>query len=61
MTIARISNIDSWCRCGRCGHKLFKILDKKVFGELPFIEVKCHSCKEINVVGGEKKYERKSS
>lgn len=60
MTIAKIER-DKWCRCGKCGHKLFKVLDDKIYGDVPFIEVKCHSCKEINVVKGESKNVRKSS
>jgi len=35
---------DNWARCGKCGHKLFRIVE----GEVGSIEVKCHSCKEVN-------------
>ena len=48
--VAKIDN-DKWIRCKRCGHKLGRMLEdtgdnKNVFN----IEIKCHSCKEINVV-----------
>lgn len=38
-----------WVRCKRCGHKLFKIVDRleNVKGCL---EIKCHSCKELNLI-----------
>lgn len=41
---AKIDN--EWCRCGKCGHKLFKII---WFGA-GMLEIKCSSCKTINVV-----------
>lgn len=38
---------DGWVTCGKCGHKLGRITGKT----LPAgIEIKCHSCKELNVV-----------
>lgn len=52
--IAIIDN--EWVRCRKCKHKLFRIttqMPPKVVGEslqILGIEVKCHSCKEINEV-----------
>jgi phage FluMu protein Com len=44
-----IANIEQkWCRCGCCNHKLFYIANQDA--EVPLIEIKCHSCKEINIV-----------
>ena len=40
----RIKFENGWCRCGKCGHKLFKAV-----GEIGRIEIKCSSCKEINI------------
>ena len=38
---------DSWVVCYKCGHKLGKM----VGDELPTgIEIKCHSCKTLNLV-----------
>lgn len=41
---------DGWCRCGKCGHKLFRLgdPDMKMVLRLAELEIKCHSCKEIN-------------
>ena len=38
---------DGWVVCSKCGHKL-----GRVTGNTPpsGIEIKCHSCKEINLV-----------
>lgn len=46
----------NWCRCGACSHKLFRIkrtapleeIEKAL--DLLGIEVKCHSCKAINII-----------
>lgn len=54
---------DSWARCPKCGHKLFRILDsspimievssRMIVDGVPeiredsILETKCHSCKEI--------------
>lgn len=40
---------DEWVRCGNCGHKLFKLTDRK-YQRKPekIIEIKCHSCKVLN-------------
>ena len=45
------SKIDenNWIRCGRCGHKLGKIVGVGSCDPAPAIEMKCHSCKELNV------------
>lgn len=48
-----------WARCGKCGRKLFKtngdtVLNRVVvYNRLNHIdlEIKCHSCKEINNCG----------
>lgn len=46
---------NGWLCCGKCGHKLGKLVGDK----LPTgLEIKCSSCKEINVVGEEKKDEK---
>lgn len=48
MTRARIDS-EGWCRCGKCGRKLFHIADcGHGNGGYVVIEIKCHSCKEIN-------------
>lgn len=47
-----VTRNDEWQRCKKCGHKLFRKIkmrenpDKKMV----LIEVKCHSCKEINLI-----------
>lgn len=38
----------NWCRCGACSHKLFRITDNSK--QMPDIEIKCHSCKAINII-----------
>lgn len=42
---ARIDE-NNWMRCGKCSHKLMKVIGG---GSFPKIEIKCHSCKTINV------------
>lgn len=43
---------DGWVCCGKCGHKLGRVVgDKPPTG----VEIKCSSCKEINVVEEETK------
>lgn len=39
---------EGWIRCGKCGHKLFRITCGCEGGQSPVIEIKCHSCKELN-------------
>ena len=46
------SRIDEkgWLRCGKCSHTLGKIMK---YGDM-MIEIKCHSCKTLNVCEGRK-------
>ena len=37
---------EGWARCGKCRNKLFRCLDNK---HPHGIEIKCHSCKAINI------------
>lgn len=53
---------DGWILCGKCGHKLAKVVCDKQSHITPQsasngenIEFKCQSCKTINVYGGQKK------
>lgn len=49
-----------WIRCGKCGHKLGRIVKGHV-GMLPMIEIKCHSCRELNMLGyGRKIYDKRT-
>lgn len=41
----RIKIENKWAKCGNCGHKLFKLTGSN---DPVGIEIKCHSCKEIN-------------
>lgn len=48
---------DGWILCGKCGHKLAKVVcdDKSHAANSGInIEFKCQSCKTINVYGGQK-------
>ena len=45
MINARIDEM-KWVRCGKCSHRLFRMDSYKHID----IEIKCHSCKSINVV-----------
>ena len=40
-------NKDNWVLCGNCKHKLCRLL-----GKMPTeaLEIKCHSCKELNII-----------
>lgn len=51
MATARIDK-EGWCRCGRCGHKLARIVGKFPQGQhkMPAMEIKCHSCKQISYI-----------
>ena len=51
MATARIDK-DNWARCARCGHKLARMVGNFPQGHhmMPAVEVKCHSCKEINYI-----------
>lgn len=55
--MARIAKIDgsSWIVCGKCGHKLGKVLDGHQNNYSISIEIKCHSCKEFNTFEGNDK------
>lgn len=53
---ARIDETREWVRCGKCGHKLFKI-DKNSDNKIDGIEIKCHSCKTVNKVDGREESE----
>ena len=45
--ITRAKIKDKWVVCGKCGHKLGRITGKT----LPTgIEIKCNSCKQLNIV-----------
>lgn len=49
---------DNWARCGECGHKLFRLNPQHDKGKyyamhVLGIEIKCHSCKSINVLRGD--------
>lgn len=46
-----IRSNDEWVRCKKCGHKLFRIINPEYNA---VVEIKCHSCKELNVVRIEK-------
>jgi len=47
MTTAKLGR-DNWIRCGKCGHKL-GIVTGSGSGTSSKIEIKCHSCKELNL------------
>ena len=38
---------DGWVVCGKCGHKLGRLIGEK---SPKGLEIKCSSCKEINIV-----------
>ena len=44
----RIDETGEWARCGRCGHRLFKVDKNDGLIRLTGIEIKCHSCKSLN-------------
>lgn len=42
---------DGWVRCGKCGHKLFRLITEngcKKKCNTECMEQKCHSCKALN-------------
>ena len=43
---------EGWCRCGNCRRRLFNVVDWGYGTGNGFvvIEIKCHSCKEINEI-----------
>lgn len=55
-----IITADGWILCAKCGHKLARVIDYKSsiipnssLGSRAIIEIKCHSCKALNIYGGE--------
>lgn len=52
MSIDAMIDSEGWCRCGKCGHKLFNVKDWGYGTGNGFvtIEIKCHSCKQINEI-----------
>lgn len=55
-----MTTADGWIICGKCGHKLGRVLcDIKSHNTTStsrsgaIIELKCHSCKALNIYGGE--------
>lgn len=56
-----MTTADGWILCAKCGHKLARVLcDIKSHNATPssrsgvIIELKCHSCKALNIYGGKK-------
>ena len=51
MATARIDK-EHWARWARCGHKLARMVGNFPQGHhaMPAVEIKCHSCKEINYI-----------
>lgn len=54
-----MTTADGWIICGKCGHKLARVLcDFISHNTTPasrsgaIIELKCHSCKALNIYGG---------
>lgn len=40
---------DNWIRCGTCGHKLGKLKSAGHATASAMVEIKCHSCKTLNI------------
>lgn len=54
-----IITADGWILCAKCGHKLGRVIGDKSsitpnssLGSQAIIEIKCHSCKALNIYGG---------
>jgi len=47
--IRAITDEKNWIRCGECRHKLGRVSGAGSCDPSPIIEIKCHSCKNINV------------
>lgn len=54
-----IITADGWILCAKCGHKLARVIGDKSsitpnssLGSRAIIEIKCHSCKALNIYGG---------
>ena len=39
---------DKWIRCANCGHKLGRVLKNTNRNDCQ-VEIKCHSCKTLNI------------
>ena len=55
-----IITADGWIICGKCGHKLARVMcGNTTHNSYPsrhseaIIELKCQSCKALNIYGGE--------
>lgn len=55
-----IITADGWIICGKCGHKLARVIGDKssitpnsTLGSRAIIELKCQSCKALNIYRGE--------
>lgn len=55
-----IITADGWILCAKCGHKLGRVMFGKPTHNSysprhsgAIIEIKCHSCKALNIYGGE--------
>lgn len=52
---------EGWVICAKCGRKLARVIDYKssitpnsTLGSRAIIEIKCHSCKALNIYGGKR-------
>lgn len=43
------SDKKGWIRCGKCEHKLARVIEGGSSDSPQKIEFKCHSCKSINI------------
>lgn len=55
-----MTTADGWILCAKCGHKLARVIGDKssiTLNSSPLrktiIEIKCQSCKALNIYGGE--------
>lgn len=45
---------EDWIRCKKCRHKLGRMVGVwKIDTVFPALEVKCHSCGTLNIIGGQ--------
>ena len=56
-----MTTADGWILCAKCGHKLAKVVNINTTHTTPqrgrseeIIELKCQSCKTLNIYGGNK-------
>lgn len=54
-----MTTADGWILCAKCGHKLARVIGDKSsitpnssLCSQAIIEIKCHSCKALNIYGG---------